>query len=85
MTADKQKAIWYVSFALRAPDVAHQRSARKTRTFTTEYEARVFAHSLLDQTSDISAGTINPHSPRCVIAPKAIIGWVGDVRSPKSL
>ena len=79
MSTEKQKAVWYVSFALRDPNTTHQRFARQTRTFSTEHEARVFAQSLLDQTNDISAGTINPHSPRCVIAPKAIAGWVGDI------
>ena len=79
MTAEKEKATWYVSFALRDPNAAHQRSARQTRTFATEQEARVFARSLLDQTNSICAGTINPHSPRCVIAPNAIAAWAGEI------
>ena len=78
MTAEKEKATWYVSFAVRDPDTTHRRFARQTRTFATEQEARAFAQGLLDQTNDISAGTINPHTPRCVIAPKAIADWAGD-------
>lgn len=71
-------AIWYVSFALRKPDVAHHRFARQTRTFTNEQEAKAFARTLLVQTQDVCAGTINPHSPRRVIAPAAITTWVGE-------
>ncbi|WGS17978.1 MULTISPECIES: hypothetical protein [unclassified Bradyrhizobium] len=59
MTTDK--AIWYVSFALRNPDAGHQRFPRQTRTFSNERDAKVFASCLLDQTEDVSAGTINPH------------------------
>ncbi len=73
-----EKAIWYVSFALRDPNAGHQRYARQTRTFPSEREARAFASTLLDRTDDISAGTINPHTPRRVIAPAAIVDWVGD-------
>ncbi|MGY3446259.1 MULTISPECIES: hypothetical protein [unclassified Bradyrhizobium] len=73
------KAIWYVSFAVRNdPDAGHHRFARQTRTFTTEQDAKAFARTLLDQTRDVSAGTINPHMPRRVIAPAAITAWAGD-------
>lgn len=72
------KATWYVSFALRTPEAAHQRFPRQTRTFASEDEARAFASSLLEQTQHISAGTLNPHTPRRVIAPAAIAAWVGD-------
>jgi hypothetical protein len=72
------KAIWYVSFAMRNPDAGHHRFARQTRTFTTEQDAKAFARTLLVQTQDISAGTINPHIPRRVIAPAAITAWAGD-------
>lgn len=72
------KAIWYVSFAIRNPDAGHHRFARHTRTFTTEQDAKAFARTLLVQTQDVSAGTINPHMPRRVIAPAAITAWAGD-------
>ncbi|MCA6124516.1 hypothetical protein J6500_21855 [Bradyrhizobium sp. WSM 1704] len=71
-------AIWYVSFALRNPDAGHHRFARQTRTFTNEQDAKAFARTLLIETQDISAGTINPHAPRRVIAPAAITAWAGE-------
>jgi hypothetical protein len=71
-------AIWYVSFALRDPDPGHQRFARQSRSFANEEAAKAFARTLLDRTNNISAGTINPHVPRRVIAPAAIVDWVGD-------
>ena len=74
-----EKAIWYVSFALRDPNAGHQRFPRQTRTFASEHDAKVFASSLLEQTEDVSAGTINPHQPRRVIAPAAIQSWIGDI------
>ena len=73
-----EKAIWYVSFALRDPDASHHRFPRQTRTFASECQAREFASTLLERTSDISAGTINPHMPRRVIAPAAIAAWIGE-------
>ncbi|QPF87456.1 hypothetical protein IC762_14695 [Bradyrhizobium genosp. L] len=73
-----ESAIWYVSFALRDPDVGHHRFARQTRTFTSEADAKTFARTLLERTQDVSAGTINPHTPRRVIAPAAISAWAGD-------
>jgi hypothetical protein len=76
-TSDR-KAVWYVSFALRDPDATHQRFARQTQTFATEADAKAFARTLLDQTNTISAGTLNPHLPRRVIAPAAIMDWIGD-------
>ncbi|WGR92534.1 hypothetical protein MTX26_21100 [Bradyrhizobium sp. ISRA443] len=74
-----EKAIWYVSYALRDPNAGQQRFPRQTRTFSSERDAKVFAGSLLDQTEDVSAGTINPHQPRRVIAPAAIAAWVGNI------
>lgn len=72
-------AIWYVSFALRNPDAGHHRFARQSRSFASEQDAKAFARTLLESTQDISAGTINPHTPRRVIAPTAIRSWVGDI------
>ncbi|WP_426434406.1 hypothetical protein [Bradyrhizobium genosp. P] len=72
------KAIWYVSFALKDADAGHQRFARQTQTFAKEEEAKAFARTLLDRTNIISAGTLNPHVPRRVIAPAAIMDWIGD-------
>jgi hypothetical protein len=74
-----EKAIWYVSFALRDPKAGHQRFPRQTKTFANEHEAKVFASSLLDRTEDVNAGTINPHTPRRVIAPAAIATWISDI------
>ncbi|MFB9269662.1 hypothetical protein ACFFWD_42225 [Bradyrhizobium erythrophlei] len=73
-----EKAIWYVSFAVRDANAGHSRYARQTKTFASEHQAKVFAGTMLDRTDDISAGTINPHMPRRVIAPAAIIDWGGD-------
>ncbi|WP_166296796.1 MULTISPECIES: hypothetical protein [unclassified Bradyrhizobium] len=72
------KAIWYVSFAVRNSDAGHHRFPRQTRTFASELDAKAFARTLLDQAQDVSAGTINPHTPRRVIAPAAITAWAGE-------
>ncbi|MBR0874822.1 hypothetical protein JQ633_31010 [Bradyrhizobium tropiciagri] len=74
-----EKAIWFVSFALHDANVSHKRFPRQTRTFPSEQQAKAFASSLLEQTPDIAAGTINPHLPRRIIAPAAIAAWVGDL------
>jgi hypothetical protein len=68
--------IWYVSFgadkALKGVDGA---PARTTRTFKSEADARLFAAEILRKGWTASAGTINPHQPKQMIAPADIEGW----------
>ncbi len=71
---------WYVSFrASKDPRSDRRYHARKTRTFVNETEAKRFASELLaGSTVDVSAGTINPHQPKRVIASTNMTMWLRD-------
>jgi hypothetical protein len=64
------KPSWYVSFP-----VAGRKNYRKTETFRTEKEAKVFALKLLADGIAPSAGTINPHAPKRTIAASDVPTW----------
>jgi hypothetical protein len=45
--------------------------------FATETEAKNFAKTKFDDGLIVSAGTVNPHSPRQAIASINMPGWLG--------
>ena len=72
--ANRPQGSWYVSFQ---PPSGRKRSfARATETFANEREAKQFARAKLLDTIIISAGTLNPHLPKRVIAPVQVPEWV---------
>jgi hypothetical protein len=75
--------IWYVSYgadkALKADGAA---AARTTRTFKSEADARSFALEIVRKGWSASAGTINPHQPKKLIAPTDIESWAKGVAHP---
>jgi len=71
----KQNDIWYVTFG---PDKINQtagNSARSTRTFKSEVDAKLFAMQILAKGWSASAGTLNPHQPKQVVGPSQIERW----------
>jgi hypothetical protein len=72
---------WYVTFEVRKRGVLpKRRSARETRMFDTEAEAKDFARAKLDEGLIVFAGTINPHLPRQLIPSHGVVDWVADAR-----
>lgn len=73
-----QPDIWYVSFgperAMKTHGIAVN-TTRSTRTFKTEVDARLFAMQILAKGWSASAGTLNPHQPKRVIAASHIEKW----------
>jgi hypothetical protein len=67
---------WYVSYTVRS-DEGPRRYARRTRTFETEDHAKVFARERAANDLRLTAGTINPHSPKRVISTTEIATWLG--------
>jgi hypothetical protein len=68
---------WYVTFEIRKGGILpRQRSPRETRTFATEEEAKAFAREKFDQGVAVFAGTINPHTPKRLIASSGIHAWL---------
>jgi hypothetical protein len=70
--------IWYVSF-VASGDVSADRVRRATRTFPSEREAKNFARAKFDSgDKTLVAGTINPVTPKRVIASSAIPDWLDE-------
>jgi hypothetical protein len=71
--ASKPQDVWYVSFELPR---GQRVFARGTETFPNEREAKQFARAKLKDTLNITAGTLNPHLPKRIIAPMQIPDWI---------
>jgi hypothetical protein len=66
---------WYVSCTVKS-DEGPRRYARRTRTFKTEEHAKLFAMESAVSNLRLTAGTINPHLPKRVIATTEIATWL---------
>jgi hypothetical protein len=66
---------WYVSYTVKA-DHGPRRYARRTRTFETEEHAKLFARESAADNLRLTAGTINPHSPKRVISTTEMATWL---------
>ena len=73
LMANKSQGTLYVSFELPWGKRNH---ARATETFQNEREAKQFARAKLVDTSNVTAGTINPHLPKRTIAATQILEWL---------
>lgn len=75
-SAMTQPDIWYVAFGPSKDDEDSAKGvARATRKFKSEVDAKLFAMQILAKGWTASAGTINPHQPKCVIGPADIERW----------
>jgi hypothetical protein len=66
---------WYVSYTVKS-DRGPRRHTRRTKTFDTEEHAKLFVRELAAGNQRITAGTINPHSPKKVIAATKVAAWL---------
>ena len=67
--------IWYVAFSPDRNSEHNDGKARSTRTFKSEIDAKLFAMQILAKGWSASAGTLNPHQPKQVIASSQIERW----------
>lgn len=70
---------WYVSYESNGEpkfDGDDGKFARATRTFIDESEAKRFAREIVDKGWSASAGTLNPHTPKRIIAGAKIPEWL---------
>jgi hypothetical protein len=73
-----QPDIWYVAFEPQKPlksDDSGTGAVRSTRTFKSEIDAKLFAMQILAKGWSASAGTLNPHQPKQIVAPSQIERW----------
>src|SRR5262249_50672776 len=68
---------WYVAFSPDKIDDLNDGTARSTRTFKSELDAKLFAMQILAKGWSASAGTLN--QPKRVIASSQIERWADPV------
>ena len=71
--------IWYVAFSPDKNDDLNDGTARSTRTFKSEIDAKLFAMQILAKGWTARAGTLNPYQPKQVIAASQIERWAESV------
>lgn len=71
---------WYVSYRSNIRPVCdgekQRRVARATRKFKAEADAKRFAQEIIAQGWSAIAGTLNPHSPKKMVASTQILDWI---------
>jgi hypothetical protein len=72
------KNYWFVSVAAPAQFASPKKSARQTKTFSTEDEAKQFAKEMLSEKHHVFAGTLlGAHLPvRRIISGSQLYSWV---------
>jgi predicted GH43/DUF377 family glycosyl hydrolase len=68
---------WYVSYTAQS-DRSPRRYARVTKTFDSEERAKLFVRGITADNLRLTAGTINPHSPKRIVSTTEISNWVGE-------
>ena len=67
--------IWYVAFSPDRNCDLNDGTARSTRTFKSEIDAKLFTMQILAKGWTASAGTLNPYQPKQVIGSGQIERW----------
>ena len=77
----KKSNTWYVSVHLPEEQKTGHYS-RRSETFSSEAEAKLFAASKMAIGTEISAGTLNPVTPKRVIRPSEVEKWLSEKSKP---
>lgn len=83
VTTDLPKR-WYVSFEVpkEVRKTSAQRHPRLSESFPTELDAQTFARQKCEQGYVVTAGTINPCTPRRAIPSRLIHHWFAETSEP---
>jgi len=73
----KNPKTWYVSIHL-PEDQKTGHYSRRSETFASEAEAKQFAAGKIAAGTEISAGTLNPVTPKRIIEPSQIEKWLSE-------
>jgi hypothetical protein len=73
----KNQKTWYVSIHL-PEDQKTGHYSRRSETFASESEAKQFAARKIAAGTEISAGTLNPVTPKRIIKPSEIEKWISE-------
>jgi hypothetical protein len=73
----KNPNTWYVSICLPDREKTGHYS-RRSQTFASETEAKQFAAAKVAAGTEVSAGTLNPVTPKRIIEPSKIEVWLAE-------
>jgi hypothetical protein len=74
--SDRSKDTWYVSF--EPNDRLPGNKYRMTETFRNEQDAKEFAKARMTDSSNVTAGTLNPLMPKRTISSKQVLDWLDE-------
>ena len=74
----RSKGTWYVSYECKERLPGKRAHARVTEPFRNEQEAKAFAKAKLAEGLIVSAGTLNPHLPKRMIASAQMLDWLNE-------
>jgi hypothetical protein len=73
----KNPHTWFVSIHVpQQKNTGHY--SRRSRTFTSESEAKQFAAARIAAGAEVSAGTLNPFAPKRIVGPSEIESWLAE-------
>jgi predicted chitinase len=72
----RSKGTWYVSFEPKGLAKGTRTHSRLAESFQTEQEAKAFARAKLAEALNVSAGTLNPHTPKRIVTSAQILDWL---------
>ena len=70
-------AKWFVTYQ-PVGRVSRNGYSRSSKQFANEQDAKAFAKDRFTEGSEITAGTLNPHSPKRFIGSAQILDWLND-------
>jgi hypothetical protein len=68
---------WYVAIYVTHREKAGNYS-RRSRSFADESEAKRFAAAKMAAGAEVSAGTLNPFTPKRIVGPSEIESWLSE-------
>ena len=70
-------ATWFVTYQ-PAGSTSRKGYRRKSMQFSNEQDAKAFAKDRLAEGLELTAGTLNPHSPKRFIGAARILDWLNE-------
>jgi hypothetical protein len=73
----RSKGTWYVSFWSNER-IGERAQRRVTEVFQNEQDAKAFARAKQAEALNVTAGTLNPHQPKRIIASAQTLDWLDE-------
>jgi len=77
LVTERNPKTWYVSTRVPVLEKTVHYS-RRSQTFASECAAKQFAAARIAEGAEVSAGTLNPVSPKRIVGPSEIEQWIAE-------